>query len=1158
MLQRTTKSFHSSLQSDPPAREVAPRGIDTVPRKGRRKPTTKWFVSKALICTPNLQPPLETIFPLLLTLVLALAAAACPPDGPITADTYAVGCADLRLTVVAENVTLVIEGATGSINVTSDAPGTTLRLLHSTVTGNVTLRGPHAFADVRHSTVSGVDVVVLSGPRNATIAVVDSTLTGAVVASVLSSAIGVTIAIANSTLSASRYVVSVVGGTIRDLTIFVAASRLALAGGDNVGIVALTGTVINAAVNFTSSSLTCKAGTYVGVLGAGIGSGVTWTNVTVSARLANVTSTASEMVGVLGVGSGGKISWTNVTFSAVLVTVTSATSGTVLGVLGAASYSGGVIWTNVVISAALANVSSISRGGVVGVFGTGSGSSVTWKNVDVSAGLANILSTANGVAVGILGAGSHRLGVTWTNVTVSVARANVTSIASNYVGVVGAGGGSLTWTNVTVCAAMANITSIASDSVGVFGAGSIGSLTWTNVTVSAAVTNITSTANNYVGVLGSGTGSSAWTNITVSVALANVTSVASNYVGVLGSGTGSLTWTNVTVSVALASNITSTANNFVGVVGTGSNVVVAAGTAAAVATWTDVAILLVDSTLACRSAAVSGSLGASIATFDLATGRRMSVGSVTWRGVVVVAAASVVHVWAGERAAVLGASADGGSWDDVFAGVVEAGRLYCRVGPACFTLGAPGTWRDTVLANQSAAIDANSSVLCSNRTIDRCAAAQLPDVVAVLIERVRRLDLRGRICPSPTEAAAESRTDTSRPTPTPSSTPTPTPSSTPTATIETTAINTTTTAHSTTNAFTPTDTATTVERNTATSVKRPTSTTIATATPTETTTTTALWTTTPVETSTTTTSAPFHRQQQQVEAAATGAAAALGVLTSPLNANKGTTMSRVLAVRECRSIAPEPEAIQFVYVFEVGGSAAAGALTSTLLLQTVVAAVATACASRFPQASVVHLAALSYYGPNVAALATAALCRGDGSVAAVVSLAINASLLGVAVASAWSLAAHHRALWKEARDPGSALVRIYGAVDLASAFAVGTLSGAGGLTCTTRGALMCAACLVNLAHAVLVRPAVRPLDNALAVMTALLVFGLALLSVAAPREPIYDSTVFALAAAVAAWMYLLLALALATAVRRFLSRNAAKGKMEKGPVAIFNDSSSRR
>ena len=64
------------------------------------------------------------------------------------------------------------------------------------------------------------------------------------------------------------------------------------------------------------------------------------------------------------------------------------------------------------------------------------------------------------------------------------------------------------------------------------------------------------------------------------------------------------------------------------------------------------------------------------------------------------------------------------------------------------------------------------------------------------------------------------------------------------------------------------------------------------------------------------------------------------------------------------------------------------------------------------------------------------------------------------------------------------------------------------------------------------RPATQLLDNALSVTTALLLFGVALVSAAAPREPTYDSALVVLAAAVTAWFYLLLALALVGSVRR--------------------------
>lgn len=75
----------------------------------------------------------------------------------------------------------------------------------------------------------------------------------------------------------------------------------------------------------------------------------------------------------------------------------------------------------------------------------------------------------------------------------------------------------------------------------------------------------------------------------------------------------------------------------------------------------------------------------------------------------VVAAAAVVRVLSAERTtAVLGAA---NAWDGIFAGAVEATRVYVRVGPDGFLFGAPGAWHDTVFAIESAAIDSNSTVL---------------------------------------------------------------------------------------------------------------------------------------------------------------------------------------------------------------------------------------------------------------------------------------------------------------------------------------------------------------------------------------------------------------------------------------------------------------
>lgn len=118
--------------------------------------------------------------------------------------------------------------------------------------------------------------------------------------------------------------------------------------------------------------------------------------------------------------------------------------------------------------------------------------------------------------------------------------------------------------------------------------------------------------------------------------------------------------------------------------------------------------------------------------------------------------------------------------------------------------------------------------------------------------------------------------------------------------------------------------------------------------------------------------------QRTAETATVAAAAALGVMSTPMAANKGTTKPRLIAGRDCRWATFDPDPTQFVYVFEVGGSASTGARVSTLTLQVVVAAAAAACARvrRFQQVAVLHLAVFSYYGPNVAALATA-MAKGE-------------------------------------------------------------------------------------------------------------------------------------------------------------------------------------
>lgn len=208
-----------------------------------------------------------------LLLLAALSAAAPCPEGAVSSDTHAVGCTDLRITAISDNITLVIERATGTLNVTLDAVGITLLLVDCAVAGNITLRGSHSVAQVLRSTVAGVDVVALSGARNIAIVVADSTLIGAVVASVLSEsdADSISITIVNSTLNATRYVASVVGVAIfRNVTMAISDSRLWLEGGDNVGIVALAaGEVADATLSVTTTSVMCRAGDGVGVLGAG-------------------------------------------------------------------------------------------------------------------------------------------------------------------------------------------------------------------------------------------------------------------------------------------------------------------------------------------------------------------------------------------------------------------------------------------------------------------------------------------------------------------------------------------------------------------------------------------------------------------------------------------------------------------------------------------------------------------------------------------------------------------------------------------------------------------------------------------------------------------------------------------------------------------------
>lgn len=152
----------------------------------------------------------------------------------------------------------------------------------------------------------------------------------------------------------------------------------------------------------------------------------------------------------------------------------------------------------------------------------------------------------------------------------------------------------------------------------------------------------------------------------------------------------------------------------------------------------------------------------------------------------------------GDQAAVLGASADNVVWNGVYAGAIESSVMFVRVGAAGgFTLGAPGEWRDVVLGNGSAAIDSNSSALCSNRSREACPSAGLPGHVAALIDRARQNGLCGWACRELTETTSRTATPTSTYTATSTSSPTETPTNTYTATPTTSATATPTTSQTT-------------------------------------------------------------------------------------------------------------------------------------------------------------------------------------------------------------------------------------------------------------------------------------------------------------------------------------------------------------------------
>ena len=1125
--------------------------------------------------------------------------AACPAAGPVTADVVAVGCTDVQLAVAADNVTLTLEGALGSISITSDRAGTILHLRDSTLSGNISLLGPHSFVEVLRSTVTGGgSVVVLTGTRNVTITVTDSTLAGADVASIVASTtvVGASITVTNSTLTATRYVASIIaGGSMRDVVIVTSSSHLVLSGrGSNVGVLALVGpTVIRATVKVTASSVSCDVvGDAIGILGAGTREGVTWTTVVIAVEDSNVTSTARDFVGILGAGClNGAVTWTDVNISISSGNVTS-TAGNYVGLLGAGGNSG-VDWVKVSISCIHSSILSITKE-VVGLLGSGSYERVSWTRVTISAARTRVGSTATSKFAGVIGTGCNN-GVSWSKVTISASEMDVTSSGSSYTGILGAATNSdVAWTQVTVSAEHLNITSAAWDVVGLFGATSNSRLlTWTDVAIVAMWTSLSTTANDRVAILGTATSNpstSTWKNTIVVVAMVSIVSQAKDVVGVLGAASnGQLSWTNVTV-VAMRTNVTSAANDRVGILGTGSNEgvtwmnvtvsvvaahltssaniagILGAGSGAAVAkginataVWQQVVVLLIDSTLTCHHASVAGALGLGFVTRDVVSGLPVPRSSVVWRDVVVASAASNLTVWSDSSSAVLGAVAAGGEWDTVVAAAVEASRVLVRViSPAgSAVLGAAGNWSGVVLVNDSDVIDTNTSLVCSSQTIELCPTHTLPTFVTELIARARRFEYCGSACAAP---PPDTTSELARPS---------TSDDTTTATATTGAAVTTagmaaasTTITGTTNPPpqgmpTATGTTTTAARTGATLTVAPQTTTTSVVSNSTLAATESSSTTLVISSMTTsatlppTTAAPTERrthpptlgddipqQRQVVETSALVASAALGVVAAPLAANKGTTMSRVLAGRECRWAEPEPDSTQFVFVFELGGSSAAGALISTVLLQLLMAGAAAVCAKVgcCPHVLVLHLAVLSYYGPNVVALATALLSSGDPSAGRALAvsgaLIVNAAFLGVAVSSASSLTSHHRPLWKDARDPLVLLTRSYGAVDLLCAFLVAVVAGLRGLGCGARGGLICAVCFTNLAYSAMIRPLALRVDNNLSAVSALLLCSLSVLTTVAPREPRYDEAVLAAAAVCTAWLYLLLVWEVAVAVRK--------------------------
>mgnify|MGYP001607805153 FL=1 len=928
---------------------------------------------------------------------------------------------------------------------------------------------------------------------------------------------------------------------------------------------------VNVAATASSTAVTSIARDCVGILGSGCNLGaVTWINVSASTEASTITSTAGRYIGIVGAKAVRQnVTWTNVSISTSFSTIASVSMG-YAGILGAGSSQVAVVmWTVVRVATTSSNVTSAAAGGFVGLLGVGGGIAiVVWTNVTISAYLSNVMSNSSDY-VGLLGAGADTGGVNWTDVTISAVSTNIMCVAGSVVGVVGVGSSDLVvWSNVAVSVARGSVTSIARDCVGILGVACDSNVTWTNTIICVATSNLSSSARDYTAVLGAASGTGVtWVSVSVSASLMVLTAAARDWMGVLGAASYSrvVNWTDVNVSAA-RSNVTSFARDYSGVLGSGSGAVIDGG-GRVIASWVRVAVASFDSNLTCQLSTVAGVLGTALAT-RRSNGKKNQNGTVVWRDVNVIAASGNLTVWAGDVAAVLGAAADDGLLVGVFVGAVEAAHGFVRLGPTGFVLAAPGTWNDVVLyRNEWAIIDTNSTVVCSNRTIAQCGEKVMPDTVApwMSLRNVPQCvwDVAPSVVPFTDDAMWLSNTTAASPSPTA-----------PAIGVGTTThaeqsdrnlLTSTSKLGSTTASVFSTilgevgttriavSSATIVEvaasRNSTEPVVTiptpPTSSNAATAVANVTTTPRVVLS--PSFSLVNATNKVGTSRQAAVELSAAVATAALGLFTAPMAANKGTTMSRVLATRECRaSLAapnaePEADSTQFVLVIEIGGSRAIGALVSTVLCH-VAAAAAAATAwrlRRFPFFVALHLAALSYYGPNVVGLATVMLCTGQGGVeAASAGMVVNAILFGVAVASVWGMLEHHRPLWKDSCNASEAAVtRIYSIVDLTCAFLIAALSGARGLSCVTQGALICGVCFVNLAYAVIVRPAANPLDNVFNVVTTLLLFGLSAFSVTAPREPTYDYTMLIASAAVTAWMYFLLGFAVIVSVRnRYLRR----------------------